>query len=79
MALDGLVPPEQMGRWTGILRLFRMVLSAGAVYLAGVIWDNIGPQYLFLAVIGLDLFIRIPLLIGMPETLGLRVGAEQPE
>ena len=72
-----LVPPEQMGRWTGILRLFRMVLSAGAVYLAGVIWDNIGPQYVFLTLIGLDLVIRIPLLIGMPETLGLRIGREQ--
>lgn len=68
-----LVPAEQMGRWTGIVRFFRMLLAAGAVYLAGVIWDNIGPQYLFLAVIGLDLFIRIPLLIGMPETLGLRM------
>ncbi|MBA7485563.1 hypothetical protein ES707_21111 [subsurface metagenome] len=74
-----LVPPEQMGRWMGIVRFFRLLFAAGAVYLAGVIWDNIGPQYLFLAVIGLDLFIRIPLLIGMPETLGLGAGAEQPE
>ena len=74
-----LVPPEQMGRWMGIVRFFRMLFAAGAVYLAGVIWDNIGPQYLFLTVIGFDLFIRIPLLIGMPETLGLRVGAKQPE
>jgi len=57
----------------------RLLLGASGVYLGGVIWDNIGPQYLFLAVIGLDLFIRIPLLIGMPETLGLRVETEQPE
>jgi len=71
-----LVPADQMGRWMGIIRFFRMLLAAGAVYLAGVIWDNIGPQYLFLAVIGLDLFIRIPLLIGMPETLGLRARTE---
>jgi len=68
-----LVPAEQMGRWTGIVRFFRMLLAAGATFVAGVIWDNIGPQYLFLTVIGLDLLIRIPLLIGMPETLGLRV------
>ena len=74
-----LVPPEQMGRWLGVIRLFRMVLAAGAAYLAGIIWDNIGPQYLFLVVIAFDLLIRIPLLIGMPETLGLRVGTEQPE
>jgi len=68
-----LVPAEQMGRWTGIVRFFSMLLAAGATFVAGVIWDNIGPQYLFLIVIGLDLFIRLPLLIGMPETLGLRV------
>jgi len=74
-----LVPAEQMGRWMGITRFFRMLLAAGAVYLAGVIWDNIGPQYLFLSVIAFDLLIRIPLLIGMPETLGLRAGTEQPE
>jgi len=63
-----LVPPEQMGRWLGIVRFFRMLLAAGSAFVAGVIWDNVGPQYVFLAVIGLDLFIRIPLLIGMPET-----------
>ncbi len=74
-----LVPADQMGRWVGIVRFFSMLLSAGAVYLAGVIWDNIGPQYLFLSVIAFDLLIRVPLLIGMPETLGLRVGTEQPE
>jgi MFS family permease len=67
-----LVPPEQMGRWLGITRFCRLLLAAGAAYLAGMIWDNLGPQYVFLSVIGLDLFIRIPLLIGMPETLGLR-------
>jgi MFS family permease len=74
-----LVPADQMGRWTGIVRFLRMMLSAGAVYLAGVVWDSIGPQYVFLSVIAFDLLIRIPLLIGMPETLGLRLGTEQPE
>ncbi len=74
-----LVPPEQMGRWMGIVRFFRMLLAAGAAYLAGAIWDSIGPQYVFLAVIGFDLLIRIPLLIGMPETLGLPMRTEQRE
>ena len=63
-----LVPPEQMGRWLGSVRLCSRLLTAGAAFLAGAIWDNIGPQYLFLIMIGLDLFIRMPLLIGMPET-----------
>jgi len=72
-----LVPPEQMGRWTGISRFFRMLLAAVTAYLAGAIWDSIGPQYLFLIVVGLDIIIRVPLLIGMPETLGLRMETEQ--
>jgi len=74
-----LVPPEQMGRWIGIMRLFRLLLAAASAFMAGVIWDSIGPEYLFLTVIGLDLFIRIPLLIWMPETLGLRIRAKQVE
>lgn len=67
-----LVPPEQMGRWLGILDFCKMVFSAGSVYLAGVIWDNIGPQYVFLVIIATDILIRIPLLLGMPETLPSR-------
>jgi len=68
-----LVPPEQMGRWLGVIRFFRLLLAAGVAYLAGVIWDHIGPEYVFLIAVGLDILIRIPLLIGMPETLGLKI------
>ncbi len=64
-----LMSAELMGKWLGILRLFRMCLAACAAYVAGAIWDNVGPQYVFLAVIGLDLLIKMPLLISMPETL----------
>lgn len=71
-----LVPPEQMGRWTGIIRFFRMWFSALMVYLAGLIWDRIGPQYVFVAIMVRDL-IRVPLLIGMPETLRLKSSTEQ--
>ncbi|MFC1928323.1 hypothetical protein ACFLXK_01805, partial [Chloroflexota bacterium] len=72
-----LVPPDHMGRWMGTQRLFRVIFGATMVYLAGVIWDKIGPQYVFLVVIGLDLFIKLPLLIGMPETLRSRIGTGQ--
>ena len=72
-----LVPPEQMGRWVGISRFFRLLMAAVTAFLAGAIWDTIGPQYLFLIVVGLDMGIRIPLLIGMPETLGARMGTER--
>jgi MFS family permease len=64
-----LVPPEQMGRWLGINRFFKMALSAVLALTAGVIWDRLGPQYIFLIFVGIDLLIRLPLLISIPETL----------
>jgi len=67
-----LVPKIHMGRWLGIASLFRMLLAASAALLAGLIWDHIGPTYVFLAVVALELLIRMPLLISMPETLHRR-------
>jgi MFS family permease len=74
-----LVPPEQMGRWLGINRFFRMVLSAILALTAGIIWDQIGPQYIFLAFVAVDLLIRLPLLVSIPETLhvSLKTGADE--
>ncbi len=69
-----LVPAEQMGRWIGIARFFRMLTSGCLAFISGVIWDKIGPQYVFLAFVGLDLIFRMPLLISMPETLNWRLG-----
>ena len=67
-----LFPAEFMGRWMGINRFFRMTLAAVSAYAAGFIWDTIGPAYLFIAFIGIDLLIRIPLLISVPETKELK-------
>ena len=64
-----LVPPEQMGRWLGINRFCRMVLSAILALTAGVIWDTMGPEYIFLMFVAVDLLIRLPLLVSIPETL----------
>jgi MFS family permease len=64
-----MVPPEQMGRWVGITRFFKMGTSAVLALFAGIIWDKIGPQYIFILFVGIDLLIRMPLLISIPETL----------
>ena len=64
-----LIPPEQMGWWTGIIALFRMLFGAILVYLSEIIWDSIGPLYVFVVMMAINL-IRIPFLMGMPETLG---------
>ena len=71
-----LVPPERMGRWLGITRLSRMLLNACLAFLCGIIWDKIGPHYVFLTFVLLDLVFRVPLLISMPETLNMRFGKE---
>jgi MFS family permease len=63
-----MVPPEHMGRWSGILGLGRMGLAAIMTYVCGLIWDHIGPQYVFWFIVILYV-VRLPLLIGLPETL----------
>lgn len=67
-----LVPPEQMGRWIGINRFTKMSLSACLALVAGVVWDRLGPQYIFIAFLAIDILIRMPLLISIPETLHTR-------
>lgn len=74
-----LVPPEQMGRWIGIARFVRMILNAFMAFFCGMIWDRIGPQYVFLSFVALDLLIRVPLLISMPETLSIKFGRLLPK
>ena len=64
-----LVPAEHMGRWIGIARFTKMLFNAVATFLAGIIWDKVGPQYVFLSFVAIDLVFRFPLLISMPETL----------
>jgi len=67
-----LVPAEHMGRWTGVTRFFKMSFSAIMALTAGLIWDKFGPQYIFITFIGIELLIRLPLLISMTETLNKR-------
>ena len=67
-----MVRPEHMGKWMGILGFFRMLAAAATAYLAGIIWDNLGPRYVFIIYVGLDVLIRLPLFITVPETLGMK-------
>jgi MFS family permease len=67
-----LVPAAHMGRWIGIVRVARMLLNAALVLVAGLLWDNLGPECVFLAFVVIDLGVRLPLLVGMPETLRIR-------
>jgi MFS family permease len=66
-----IMPKEQMGRWIGIVSLFRGLFSIPAPLIGGLIWEHIGPQHVFFAAIAVDAFLRLPLLASVRETLHL--------
>jgi len=70
-----LVSVEQMGKWSGLLGLVRGLVTIPAPLLGGLIWKELGPAYVFLIPLGVDLLLRIPLLTTIPETLGSRPSA----
>jgi hypothetical protein len=71
-----LVPADQMGRWIGVARIVRLLMSAAMALVAGLIWDAIGPTFVFLAYVAIELLVRVPLLATMSDTLGLAHGVE---
>lgn len=64
-----LVPVAQMGRWSGLIGFSRGLVAVPAPLIGGLVWRNVGPAYVFLIPILVDLFLRIPLLTTIPETL----------
>jgi MFS family permease len=72
-----LVPVERMGKWSGVVGLFRGLVTIPAPILGGLIWDHLNPVYVFLIPIAADLLFKIPLLSTIPETLGTRHTIQQ--
>jgi len=68
-----IMPPEQMGRWIGVVSLLRGLLAIPAPMLGGLIWEHLGPQHVFLSAIAIDAGLRLPLLAAIRETLHLSV------
>ncbi|MBC8249581.1 MAG: MFS transporter [Anaerolineales bacterium] len=64
-----LVPVEHMGKWIGLLSLFGGLVTIPAPVIGGLIWREMGPMYVFLIPLAVDLLVRIPLLTTIPETL----------
>ena len=71
-----LVSRAVMGRWIGINRFVTSIVGAAMAFVSGILYDRIGPASVFLIVVGLDLFVRLPLLISLPETLHAPVPAD---
>jgi Na+/melibiose symporter-like transporter len=72
-----IMPQAQMGRWIGVVGLFRGLLGIPAPVIGGLIWERVGPQYVFLVVIALDALVRLPLLALVQETLHLQADQGQ--
>jgi len=68
MSLE-LVPLQCMGRWSGLLGVFAGLVTIPAPLIGGLIWRHVGPAYVFIIPLALDLALRLPLLATIPETL----------
>jgi MFS family permease len=69
-----LVPREFMGRWLGVTGLFIGLIDIPAPVIGGLIWERLGPSYIFALPILIDLLVKIPILTRMPETLHAQSG-----
>ena len=58
----------------GIL-LGSCVMGAAMALVAGLVWDGVGPAWVFIAYVAIDLAVRVPLLATMPDTLRIAHGA----
>jgi MFS family permease len=64
-----LVPVHLLGRWYGILNLFRGLASVTAPIIGGFIWSTISPSFVFLFIILIEGTKIIILWLTIPETL----------
>ena len=64
-----LMPLDQQGRWSGVLGLFKSLVFVVGPLVGGLIWRELGPVYVFVVPVVLDLLIKIPLLTAVSETL----------
>jgi len=74
-----IMPVSLMGRWIGIVSLVRAALSIPMPLIGGLIWEHLRPEYVFFAAIAVDLFIRLPLLGSIQETLNVLPNEPQEE
>jgi len=64
-----LVPMDCIGRWRGLIGLFTGLATIPAPIIGGFIWENLGPSWVFIIPTIIDLFVRLPILYTVPETL----------
>jgi len=45
-------------------------------YAGGLIWDHLGPVYVFVVPVLVEVVLFVPLLVKLPETLHLRINRD---
>ena len=68
-----LVPTSLLGTWWGILSLLSGVMSVLGPILGGFIWSFLGPVYVFLFILLIEISKVNLLWLSMPETLKMKV------
>jgi len=64
-----LMPPDCMGRWRGLIGLCTGLATIPAPIIGGLIWERLGPGWVFIIPTLIDLCLRLPLIYTVPETL----------
>jgi MFS family permease len=68
-----LVPRECIGRWRGLIGFFTGLVSIPAPIIGGYIWQHLGPQWVFIFPTVIDIFVSMPILYTVPETLKRKI------
>ena len=64
-----LVPKDCIGRWRGIIGLCTGLITIPAPIIGGLVWEHLGPKWVFIIPVVIDMLVRLPILSTVPETL----------
>ena len=64
-----LVPKKFIGRWRGIIGLCTGLITIPAPIIGGLVWEHLGPEWVFIIPVFIDILVRLPILSTIPETL----------
>jgi len=64
-----MVDEDKRGRWSGMLMMFNNLARIPAPIIGGILYQLVDPAILFLLPVAIDLFLRFPTLVTVPETL----------
>jgi len=64
-----LMPNSLLGKWYGILNLFRGLTRTAVPAIGGIIWITVGPSFIFILMMIIEISKLFILWLAIPETL----------